>query len=94
MSAEDRNILSGEIAENVRSFIHTELLNEQGEPAFSVDQDLLTEAIVDSLGFMRLTAFLESHYGLSIPMQDVTVENFTSCLTIAEYLQSRQIPEQ
>lgn len=86
MLDEEAGIKSDEIAEQVRTFVHEELCNESGTPTFSLDDDLLTTGRVDSLGVMRLIGFLESKYAMSIPMEDITIENFLNCDSIGAYL--------
>lgn len=86
MSNENPGTKLEEIAKQVRTFLHEELCNETGPPKFSLEDDILTSGRVDSLGVMRLIEFLELRFATSIPMEDVTVENFMSCETIAAYV--------
>ena len=50
------------------------------------DDDLLLSGLVDSIGVMRLVAFLEQTYVVRVPPQDLTVTNFTSVAAIDGYL--------
>ena len=70
--------------EVIRRFVVADLLD--GE---EVDdgEDLLLSGLVDSMGVMRLVAFMEEEFNLSIPPQDVTIENFSSLDTLADYLE-------
>ena len=68
-------------------FIKNDLLGGSVE-VFS-DTDLLKTGLIDSLGIMRLVAFLENEYKTTIPAQDLTLENFSSVGTIVAYLESR-----
>ena len=67
-------------------FIKNDLLGGSVE-VFS-DTDLLKTGLIDSLGIMRLVAFLENEYKTTIPAQDLTLENFSSVGTIVAYLES------
>ena len=49
--------------------------------------DLLLSGLVDSIGVMRLVAFLEQTYAVRVPPQDLTVTNFTSVEAIDDYLE-------
>ena len=51
-----------------------------------LDEDLLGNGIVDSLGMMRLIVFLEKEFQITIHPEDMTVENFNSVRSISHYL--------
>jgi acyl carrier protein len=71
--------------DQILHFISSTLLD--GRPVAAAD-DLLLSGILDSLGVMSLVAFLENEGGISIPAQDLTLENFTSVDAISSYLAS------
>ena len=50
------------------------------------DDDLLTTETIDSMGVMRLVAFVEECCGRRVPPEDVTIENFISIDAICGYL--------
>ncbi len=52
----------------------------------SADDDLLNTGLVDSMGVMRLIAFIEEEHSVTIPPQDLTIENFVSVAAITAYL--------
>ena len=81
MSAESLSL-----AEQIQTYIHVELRNQLGSPDFATGDDLLTTGLVDSLSIMRLIGHLEQTFDRRIPQSDVTIENFLTCETIAEYL--------
>jgi len=68
-------------------FIQIELRGSASE-SISVDEDLLGGGHIDSMGIMRLVAFLESDFDVSVPPEDVTIEHFESPRTIAAYIQA------
>ena len=45
--------------------------------------------MLDSLGVMRLVAHIEDAEGITIPAEDVTIENFSSLRLIDVYLANR-----
>ena len=53
------------------------------------DDDLLEDSLVNSVGIMRLVAFIEQEFGFAVPAQDVTVENFSTVNAIVEYLRPK-----
>lgn len=75
-------------AETVRAFIlHDLLLGQQA--SLADEEDLLLSGLVDSLGVVRLIAFLESEFHLTVPPEDVVLENFQTLAAIRGYLQTR-----
>ena len=70
-------------------FINDDLLAGQDETVTD-DTELLMDGIIDSLGVMRLVAFVESACGLTIPPEDVTIDRFGSVAMLAAYVQSIQ----
>ena len=54
-------------------------------PVEGVDasDDLFGNGVIDSLGVADLIGFIEERYKLSIPLSDVTVENFGTISGIA-----------
>jgi len=52
-------------------------------------QDLLAAGIIDSLGILQLVTFIEEKFGIQVPDEDVTIENFHSLKSMTAYLASR-----
>ena len=57
-----------------------------GASGLSANSDLLGGGHIDSMGIMRLVTFLESEFGLAVPPEDVTIENFETPSTISQYV--------
>lgn len=72
--------------ETIRRFIESELLS--GHPVED-DEDLLVGGSVDSLGVMRLVAFIETTFALRVPAGDVRLPNFATVDAITAYLERR-----
>ncbi len=72
----------------IRDFIRIEILNE---PDIDIgdDEDLLLGGIIDSLGVTRLIAYLEDTAKITIPPEDVTLENFQTLSAIHAYVATR-----
>ena len=51
-----------------------------------LEEDLLGNGIVDSLGMMQLVVFLEKEFKVKVAPGDMTVENFNTVSSISEYL--------
>ncbi|MEM7033542.1 MAG: acyl carrier protein [Chloroflexota bacterium] len=75
------------ISKGLTKFITAELLVDYEENDLMEDDDLLTTGLIDSLGIMRLVTFIEETFEKKIPYEDITIENFRSVKTMANYLQ-------
>ncbi len=78
------------MTEGLTQFIAQELLIDHDEVSLAEDDDLLTTGLIDSLGIMRLVAFIEETFEKKIPYEDITIENFRSVRTLVNYLQKQQ----
>ena len=67
-------------------FILDELARDQGVHDLQASDELLESSLVDSLGIMRLIAFIEKQIGYSVPSTDIVIENFLSVDAMVEYL--------
>jgi acyl carrier protein len=56
--------------------------------AADVNEDtlLLEQGLLDSLGLMKLVAFLERQYHLVVPEEEITSENFKSLASIRKLI--------
>lgn len=67
------------------TYLKREILNNEEEELFPKD-DLLGSGLVDSMGMMKFIGFIEEHYAITIPPQDMVIENFMSVEAIANYI--------
>jgi acyl carrier protein len=72
--------------EKVTRFIIDDLLSgmDIGE-----QDDLLLSGLVDSMGVMRLVAFIEEETGLKVSPEDIVIEHFVNIEAIVRYLEAR-----
>ena len=66
-------------------YIKSELAGDPNA-ALTADDDLLNSGLVDSMGVMRLIAFIEEEFNVKIPPQDLVIENFVSVSAMVAYL--------
>ena len=71
---------------DIQRFIETDLLSGR---RIDPGEELLLSGLVDSLGVMRLVAFIESQFGFKIPAGDVKLANFETLESIATYVSGR-----
>jgi acyl carrier protein len=76
-----------ELCEPLRNFIVEELVSD--EAPLGLDDNLLADGMIDSLGAVRLIAFIEERFGFQIPSKDLVIENFRTIHRLAAYLESR-----
>ena len=79
--------------DTIIAFIANELVSGEDITLQSGD-DLLGSGLIDSMGIMRLIAFLEKTYSLKIPPEDMVIEHFMTVDTITTYLSTRSAATQ
>jgi acyl carrier protein len=76
----------------LRQFLLTELLGEASSDPVEPDTNLLAGGWLDSMGVVRLVAFIEQQFHLRVPPEDVTLDNFQTLTAISHYLERRRTP--
>lgn len=61
-----------------------------GEGKIRDDQQLFETGVIDSLGFMKLIAFVEETFDVSLDMSEVTIDNFASIDAMVETIEAKQ----
>ncbi len=72
------------------TYISEDLLNNELESGLSPQDDLLGSGILDSLGMMKLILFIEQKYNITVPPQDMIIENFMTVSHITNYLTNKE----
>lgn len=72
-------------------YIRRELLNNRTDVTIHPEDDLLGSGTVDSIGMLRIIQFVEKRFDVSIPFEDVTIENFGSVDAMSAYLERRGV---
>lgn len=73
--------------ETIHKYIVEELLNDAAIE-IEREEDLLLSGFLDSMNVVRLVAHLEEKSTLTIPPEDITLENFGTLGNIYSYLNS------
>lgn len=66
------------ILESIERVLLTEIAVGLGKKTLTPDEDLLEQGIIDSLGLMKLIAFLEDTFSIKIMDDEIVPENFQS----------------
>ena len=77
------------MTQDLITFIVDELLGGQNDLDPQANRRQLADEVIDSVGVMRLIAFVEETHALKIPIEDITLENFMTVDAIANYLEQR-----
>lgn len=75
----------------VREFLTSELGKDLAQ--VGPDDSLLESGTLDSVGVMRLVAFLESRYGIRVEDDDLMPENFDTLGAITAFIERRRAGE-
>ena len=68
----------------IQSFLVDEFLF--GEGTVEPSDDLFETGVVDSLGFLRVLAFMERSLGVQVSMSEIVMENFNTVEKVAAYV--------
>jgi len=77
--------------QTIAQFISTGIL--EGGREVGIDDEVVLDGTIDSLGVTRLIDYLEKEFRVTIAPHDVTIENFRSATTMAALVESRQTTE-
>jgi acyl carrier protein len=80
-----------EVRTKLRTFIGRELLRGQDE-GLRDDTPLLELGVVDSMGIVLLTRFLEKELRIVVPPEDLTADNFANIEALARLVVTRTNP--
>jgi len=72
------------------NYINEQFTDDELEEAIELQDDLLSEGILDSFGMMKLIRFIEVKFDVKVRPEDMTIENFTSIASITTYIQQQQ----
>ncbi|WP_326700283.1 acyl carrier protein [Streptomyces sp. NBC_01754] len=73
-------------ADRISEYIVTEFLPDLTPAQLPPDQDLLADGVIDSLGVLKLIAWVEHHFGLAVGDTDLDPDNFRSVRAIDAYV--------
>ncbi|MDG2032192.1 MAG: acyl carrier protein [Phycisphaerales bacterium] len=78
-----------DIREKVRAFILDEILPGERPENLLDDMPLRTSGLIDSMGTIRMTSYLESTFGISIAAHETGVENFETVDSICQFVAAK-----
>ena len=75
--------------EQIKAFIENELLIGR-DIEVGYDDDLLLSGLVNSLGVMRLVTFTQETFNVTIPADEITIENFETINAVVNFVEQKQ----
>lgn len=70
----------------IRRYVLEEFLPDVGEDELAADDDLLAGGVIDSLGVLKLIAWVEDRFGLAVDDTALDPENFRSVAAIDAFV--------
>ncbi len=74
----------------IREFICTEFAPDIAPIELPVDLDLIQSGVIDSLGVLKLVAFMEDQYALTIAPEELDADLYKSLGTISALIESKR----
>ncbi len=71
-------------------YIEDQLLSGKSDLKVDPSDDLMGSGLIDSMGMMRFIRFIEEKFEISVPPQDLVLENFMTVDDITNYLTRRK----
>lgn len=72
--------------EKIIEFIKKDIHNNRPDITIEAEDDLLTSGLLVSMDMVRLIEFIEGSFEISIPPQDMTIDNFISVAAMSSYI--------
>jgi acyl carrier protein len=80
------------IIKELEKYLLTEIIIDQGieKESIAPDEDILSQGIIDSLGILKLSDFIEKTFEIKIIDEDMDPENFRDLSRLKEFIESKQ----
>jgi acyl carrier protein len=78
--------LNMDIMNQLEKFILADVAMDAEKKSILPDEDLLDQGLVDSLGIMKLVAFIKEAFGIDVADEDLIPENFETLGRITEFI--------
>ena len=72
------------------NYITEQVSEDFSDDELDVHDDLLGSGLLDSLGMMRLIQFIETEFNITVPPEDMTIENFMTVSYICNYIENQE----
>ncbi len=76
--------------DTLERFIVDEIMFGSSSTKLAADQSLIESGILDSVGLLRLVAFIEDQFGINIDDGEVSPDNFQTLNSMSAFLQRKE----
>jgi acyl carrier protein len=79
------------IMEELKKFVISEIAIDSDftQEGISPDEDLIATGVIDSLGILKLVAFMEKQFGIKLKDEDITPENLRTLSLMAKFIETK-----
>lgn len=74
---------------DLTKYILREIAVEHGKESLEPDENLLTQGLIDSMGILKLVAFIESTFGIKVENEDIVPENFETLNDMSRFVEKK-----
>lgn len=71
-----------EFKARLKEFIMTEVNPDRNLQGLDDEEPLVTSGIIDSLGVLKIMAFMDEEFGIDLSSQQINLENFKNIASI------------
>jgi len=80
-----------DVNRELEKFLLTEVAIDFGpdKKSLSPDENLISSGIIDSMGILKLTVFMENNFGIKINNEEIVPENFQTLNALKEFIEKK-----
>jgi acyl carrier protein len=79
-----------EFRARIKEFIITEVNPDRNLEELGDDEPLIDSGIIDSLGILKIMAFLDEEFGIDLSAQQIKPDNFKSVISICSLIENNK----
>ena len=79
-----------ELNAKLKEFIMTEVSPDLNLPQLDDDELLIESGIIDSLGVLKIMAFLDEEFGIDLSAEQIKLENFKNVTSICSLVETNK----
>lgn len=78
-----------DVIEELEKYLLKEVAVETGRESLLPEDDLLMQGIIDSLGIVQLTAFMEKKFGIQVLDDEMVPDNFQTLKALSGFVEKK-----
>ncbi|MGE5307760.1 MAG: acyl carrier protein [Deltaproteobacteria bacterium] len=78
-----------DVMEELEKYLLNEVAVETALESLAPDDDLLMQGIIDSMGIVQLTEFMEKRFGIRVMDDEMVPENFQNLRALADFVERK-----